>query len=101
MPPIFYGTYKVGSWLLGTPAIEMPEKITASWVFEVLMTHWQPLYLGSFVCGVILAILGFSFTLLYWRWWVSRSWNRRLRRQKKQRELRELLAAKAEESSKP
>ena len=92
MPPIFYGCYKLGTWLLGTPAIQLPDKITLAWTFEVAATHWQPLYLGSFVAAVLAAIIGYLGTLIYWRWWVSRSWNRRLRKQKRARELREQLA---------
>jgi hypothetical protein len=44
---------------------------------------WKPLYLGSLVAGVVLAILGYCLTMLYWRWWVRRSWLKRqhLRRQ--------------------
>jgi len=77
MPPVFYSTYKFGAWMLGTPTVHLPDKITLSWIFEVTTTHWQPLYLGSLVAGIILATLGYSITMLYWRWWVSKSWKRR------------------------
>ncbi|AKX44398.1 ATP-binding protein [Thiopseudomonas alkaliphila] len=97
MPPIFYGCYKLGTWLLGTPAIQLPDKITLAWTFEVAATHWQPLYLGSFVAAVLAAIIGYVGTLMYWRWWVSRSWNRRLRKQKRARELREQLAKQSKQ----
>lgn len=79
MPPIFYANYKLGSWLLGTPAIEMPDKISLQWVMQITTTHWQPLYAGSFVSAVVAAILGYFAVLLYWRWWVARSWKRRQR----------------------
>ncbi len=47
MPPVFYANYKLGTWLLDTPAIEMPDKISLHWILEVTTTHWQPLYAGS------------------------------------------------------
>lgn len=77
MPPIFYGNYKLGTWLLGTDAISMPDKISLQWIMEITTTYWQPLYFGSLVAGLVLAMLGYCAVLLYWRWWVARSWKRR------------------------
>lgn len=77
MPPVFYCTYKLGTWLMDTSAVSMPDELTLDWITELLRTQWQPLYLGSFVAGVTLAVLGYVATQLYWRWWVGRSWRRR------------------------
>ena len=77
MPPIFYATYKLGAWLLGSPAVSMPDKFSLQWVMEVTTTHWQPLYFGSLVAAIVLSTVGYFGTLLYWRWWVARSWKRR------------------------
>ena len=77
MPPIYYTTYKLGTWLMDTPAVQMPGKISLSWIMEVTTTHWQPLYVGSFAAGLLLAAIGYFGVLLYWRWWVSRSWKHR------------------------
>jgi len=77
MPPIFYANYKLGSWLLGTPAVQMPDKLSLQWLMEITTTHWQPLYAGSLFAGIVLATTGYFATLLYWRWWVSRNWRRR------------------------
>ncbi len=77
MPPIFYATYKLGAWLLGTPSVSMPDQFSLQWVMEVTTTHWQPLYFGSLVAAIVLSITGYFGTLLYWRWWVARSWKRR------------------------
>ena len=46
---------------------------------------WKPLYLGSFVAGVILAILGYVLSMLYWRWWVQRSWRKRQEKRRLER----------------
>ena len=65
------------AWLLGTPAVQMPDKLSLQWLMEITTTHWQPLYAGSLFAGIVLATTGYFATLLYWRWWVSRNWRRR------------------------
>lgn len=77
MPPVFYANYKLGAWLLNTPTIQLPDKMSLSWILEVTTTHWQPLYAGSIVMGLTLATAGYIGTALYWRWRVNRSWNKR------------------------
>ncbi|WP_028239557.1 DUF2062 domain-containing protein [Stutzerimonas azotifigens] len=77
MPPVFYCNYKVGTWLMGSPAFDMPAELSLAWIRWLLQTHWQPLYLGSLVLGIVLAVLGYSLTQLYWRIWVRRSWRKR------------------------
>ncbi|NLD00026.1 MAG: DUF2062 domain-containing protein [Gammaproteobacteria bacterium] len=82
MPPVFYANYKLGAWLLNTPTIQLPDKVSISWILEVTTTHWQPLYAGSLVMGLCLALLGYTGTALYWRWWVNRSWKKRIKLRK-------------------
>lgn len=77
MPPVFYCSYALGAWLMDTPALEMPDEITLHWIAGILAHHWQPLYLGSFVAGLVCAALGYVMTRIYWRWWVQRSWRKR------------------------
>lgn len=77
MPPIFYANYKLGSFLLGTPAIQTPENLTLEWFLSVTSTHWQPLYLGSLVVGVVLAVGGYFLAKYYWQWKISQNWRKR------------------------
>ena len=85
MPPVFYCTYKLGAWMMQLPAISLPEHLSLEWITSELGALWQPFLLGSFVTGVVCAALGYSLTMLYWRWWVRRSWQKRqfLRRQQR------------------
>jgi len=38
---------------------------------------WEPLLLGSLICAVIFASIGFVGIRLFWRFHVIRSWRRR------------------------
>jgi uncharacterized protein (DUF2062 family) len=78
MPPVFYGTYKLGSWLLDMPARSLPDELSWEWISGQLSTVWQPFLLGSLVAGVVFGVAGYCLTQWYWRWWVGRQW--RLRR---------------------
>ncbi len=80
MPPVFYCTYKVGSWLLGQPPRQLPDAYSWDWVMSQMSTLWQPFLLGSVVTGVVLGALAYFLTMFYWRWWVSRQWRRRKQR---------------------
>ncbi|MNN83779.1 hypothetical protein D3C81_2008650 [compost metagenome] len=77
MPPVFFVTYMTGAWLLQIPPRTLPDDLTFEWITDQLSTLWQPFLLGSVVCGVVLGILAYFTTLLYWRWWVGRQWRRR------------------------
>lgn len=82
MPPIFYCTYKMGSWMLGIPPMELPDELTWEWISGELSIVWKPFLLGSLVTGTALAALAYSTTMLYWRWWVAHSWRKRAERRR-------------------
>lgn len=77
MAPVFFVTYQVGAWLLGTPPRSLPDDLTWEWVTGQLATLWQPFLLGSVVTGLVMGALGYMATQGYWRWWVRRQWRRR------------------------
>jgi hypothetical protein len=77
IPIVFYCTYQAGAWLMDVPARSLPDKLTWEWISGELSTLWQPFLLGSVVAGLAFAALGYSLTMTYWRWWVSRQWKRR------------------------
>ena len=77
MPPIFFAQYKVGTLLLGAPERSMPMELSFTWLMSELQHIWQPLLL-------VIAGLGYVLTLLYWRIWVSRNWQRRKLRRRRQ-----------------
>lgn len=95
MPPVFYCTYKLGAWVMQIPAGEISGTVwprishffeDPSW--ELIQMLWHPVLapflLGSVLAGLIAGVLGYSLTMLYWRWWVRSSWKKRqLKRREK------------------
>jgi uncharacterized protein (DUF2062 family) len=81
IPPMFYATYKLGTWILGEPNRVMSIDLSWTWLSAELALIWQPLMLGSLLTGLVLGCLGFVGVRLYWRWKVSRDWTiRRMRK---------------------
>lgn len=77
MPVIFYGAYKVGSWVLHRPPHHI--KFEPSWAFisEQMSTVGPPLLIGCILCGLISAIIGYFSIHWLWRYSVVRSWQKR------------------------
>lgn len=83
MIPIFYGSYKVGTWILGI--VEKPFHFTLSieWLTSGLLNIWEPFLLGCLVLGTISSLLGFIFVRLMWRWQIVKAHKlRKLRKPK-------------------
>lgn len=77
MPPVFYMNYLVGTWLLGTPARAGEFHLSVEWITSEIGAIWKPLYFGSFVLGVVFALLGYCAMRLYWRWHVLKRFRER------------------------
>ena len=77
IPPIFYGAYLLGSWLLGTPGVAMPEELTIHWFRQSLGEIWIPLLTGSFIIGLFLSVISYFFIDLLWRYTVRKRWKNR------------------------
>jgi uncharacterized protein (DUF2062 family) len=73
MPPLFYGAYRLGVWVLGRT--EEPFQFEASWEWLTtgLLSIWQPFLLGCLIAGILSAIAGFCGIRLLWRWQVIKA----------------------------
>lgn len=85
MPPMYYGSYKLGAWLLGTAPKKFHFELSFDWLTNELAHIWQPFLLGCFVAGLIAALLGYLVTRILWRWHLVRAYQAR----KHQRRLRQ------------
>ncbi|UYF98509.1 MULTISPECIES: DUF2062 domain-containing protein [unclassified Halomonas] len=85
MPVIFYFNYRVGTFLMGAPVREAPSRISTRWLAEQMHDLLPPLFLGSIVTAVVLAVLANVAIRLLWRWHVSYNWKRRRQKRRRRR----------------
>ncbi len=65
MPPIYYGCYKLGAWILGVE-VQQDFIMSLDYVWEVFGVIWQPFLLGCAVVSILSAFLGYwSIQLIY------------------------------------
>ncbi len=88
MPPMFYGTYKLGAWILGLAPINFNFELSFKWLSDSLSEIWQPFLLGCFVSGIFFSILAYFTIRIIWRISVSRAWQERKERYKAKRALK-------------
>lgn len=82
MPPMFYSTYRLGSWLLGRQDKVSHIDLSWQWLSSQIQVVWEPLLLGSLLTGLTLGCIGFLAVRIYWRWKIARYWAmRKLRTQ--------------------
>ena len=77
IPPMFYLTYQLGSKLLGTEPINFTISFSLEWLMALSTQVIFPLMVGSLLCGVIAATLGYLIVLQLWRWKVIQNWEKR------------------------
>lgn len=82
MPPIFYFCYKLGTWVLGTPLLDIEFELSWHWLASELDTIWQPFLLGCFIAGSTAAVLGWGGMRLLWRLHIIRHLKQRKLRRK-------------------
>jgi uncharacterized protein (DUF2062 family) len=76
--PVFYFSYRVGAWLLGTPQQKFTLSLSLDWLLHETDSIWLPLLVGSLCVGLLLSIVVYATVRLAWRMYVIRK--RRLMR---------------------
>jgi uncharacterized protein (DUF2062 family) len=67
MAPMFYFAYKLGAWMLGTPAHPFHFELSFDWLMDEMLQIWQPFLTGCFTLSVFSAAIGFFTMRLLWR----------------------------------
>lgn len=77
LPPMLYFAWHVGAWVLGIERAGPPDEVTLEWFSQQVINGWQPLLLGSVICGSVTGITGFLTIRIYYRWRIARYKHRR------------------------
>jgi uncharacterized protein (DUF2062 family) len=67
MPPIYYGCYKLGAWILGVQ-IKSDFIMSLDYAWKMFDTIWQPFLLGCLIVSVISALVGYFGVQLIYRY---------------------------------
>ena len=79
MPPIFYFTYRLGSWVLGRPRQEWDFEPSLHWMLQKAGEIGVPLLVGSLIVAVVAGVLTFCIAHLCCRWYIINKFRRRRR----------------------
>lgn len=77
IPPVFYLSYLLGSWILGEPAMDGQIELSLNWMASSLAHVWQPLFLGSILLATLAAGVGFFGMRAFWRWHIIQKYRRK------------------------
>ncbi|MEX2163968.1 MAG: DUF2062 domain-containing protein [Sulfuricaulis sp.] len=80
MPPVFYFTYTLGTWILDKPVLDIEFEISWDWITYELHRIWKPFLLGSLLTAAVCAAAGYFTMRALWRWHVVREWEQRKNR---------------------
>jgi uncharacterized protein len=74
--PLYYGEYRLGSWLLQQPAHQLANLELRS-MMESLSGIWKPLFVGGVMLALVSGVLGWLLTHVVWQWSVALKYRRR------------------------
>ena len=77
MPPLFYGAYRLGAFVLQDRIVAFHFELSFHWLAEMFETIAPALLLGCFILGVISAVVGYFLFLTIWRINISNKWLKR------------------------
>jgi len=80
IPPMFYLSYQLGIFLLGIEPIRFTVQIDWQWFKSIGADILLPLFVGSILCGIIFATIGYFVVFYLWRWKVLKNWQERRQR---------------------
>lgn len=77
IPPIFYGCYRLGAWLMHQEPLSIDWHQPWGEIASQAISVWQPLLLGSLVLGSLFAFLGYMSVRVLWRFHLVTRWRER------------------------
>jgi len=80
IPPIFYASYAVGTYILDTPAQDFVFEASWQWLLNSASTIGPAFLLGCAVFATSFSILGYFGIQAMWRYSVIKAWKKRKHR---------------------
>lgn len=77
MPPLFYGAYRLGAFVLQQPLLDFHFKLSYHWIVNAFETIAPPLFVGCLIIGLLCAFLGYWASILVWRYNSIQKWKKR------------------------
>jgi len=77
IPPMFYFSYKLGSFLLGMETQSVSMDLSWEWFTTTMGEIWQPLLFGCIILGIISSIIGYFTINTLWRQSIKSRWQDR------------------------
>ena len=77
MPVLFLTAYKFGAMLLDVQLQPFQFEFSLNWLFTELQDRWQPFLVGCLCSGALVSAIGYILVQLYWRWYVTKVWQKR------------------------
>jgi uncharacterized protein (DUF2062 family) len=77
IPPMIYFSYEMGALLLHTKPQKFHIEVTFRWLYHEFTHIALPLLVGSFVLGMLFALIGNLCVRLGWRCAVVKAWKKR------------------------
>ena len=78
IPPMFYLTHQLGSFLLNSEPVSFTVTLSWEWFSGIGSGILLPLLAGSLLCVFILASIAYFLVSYLWRWKVVNNWQARL-----------------------
>lgn len=67
IPPILYGSYRTGAFVLQIPTRDFTFELSREWLMAEIGYIWQPLLVGSFIFSSVAAMSGYTLIRILWR----------------------------------
>ncbi len=80
-PPMFFGAYLFGAWVLQDDVKIVTFTISKEWFTNTLGQIWEPLLLGCLILAIVSAAIGYVSVQLSWRFFIHKAIEKRRRRE--------------------
>jgi hypothetical protein len=77
MPPLFYGCYLIGEWILGPSGYQFSFELSWDWLVQSISTIGPTFLFGCFITGIFCAVVSFFAIDGLWRYSVRKAWRER------------------------